>query len=80
MQARLRAEEAKRAALEAERRAALEAERRAVKETAERQAIETSTRVAARAAQEEDAGRQMNANSAKKSQSASNIFFKYLID
>ena len=80
MQARLRAEEAKRAALEAERRTALEAERRAVKETAERQAIETSTRVAARAAQEEDAGRQMNANSAKKSQSASNIFFKYLID
>ncbi|KAK7814418.1 mRNA export factor GLE1 [Quercus suber] len=74
-EARLRAEEAKRAALEAERRAALEAERRAVKETAERQAIETSTRVAARAAQEEDAGRQMNANSAKKSQSASNVLW-----
>jgi nucleoporin GLE1 len=86
MQARLRAEEAKRVALEAERRAA--------KEAAERQGIETSTRVAARVAQEEAAERQMNANSgtsnelkefasdaAKKSQSASNFFFlKYLMD
>ncbi|KAF3945406.1 hypothetical protein CMV_028223 [Castanea mollissima] len=51
--ARLRVEEAK--------RAALEAERRAVKEAAERLGSETSTRAVARVAQE-DAGLQMNAN------------------
>ncbi|KAF3945405.1 hypothetical protein CMV_028223 [Castanea mollissima] len=52
-EARLRVEEAK--------RAALEAERRAVKEAAERLGSETSTRAVARVAQE-DAGLQMNAN------------------
>jgi nucleoporin GLE1 len=74
----------------------LEAERREAKEAAEREAIATSTRVAARVAQEEAAGCQMEANSqtsneskgfasdaAKKSQSASTIFsffFLYLMD
>ena len=66
MQARLRVEEAKRAALEAERRAAEEA--------AERLASETSTRVDARVAQE-DAGLQMNANAGTSSK-----FFEYLMD
>ena len=80
IQARLRVEEAKRAALEAERREA--------KEVAEREAIETSTRAAAGVAQEEAARSQMDTNSrtsneskgfasdaAKKAQSASTIFF-----
>ncbi|XP_059446123.1 mRNA export factor GLE1 isoform X2 [Corylus avellana] len=77
-EARLRAEEAKSAALEAERREA--------KEAAEREATETSTRAASGVAQEEAARSQIDANSrtsneskgfasdaAKKSQSASNV-------
>jgi hypothetical protein len=68
----------------------LEAERREAKEAAEREAIATSTRVAARVAQEEAAGCQMEANSQTSneskgfaSQSASTIFsffFLYLMD
>lgn len=66
MQARLRVEEAK--------RAALEAERRTVKEAAERLGSETSTRAVARVAQE-DAGLQMNANAGTSSK-----IFEYLMD
>ncbi|XP_028760840.1 protein GLE1 isoform X2 [Neltuma alba] len=64
-----RAEEAKRAALEAERRAAMEAEKRAAKEAMEKNAIESSKRITSEGLQLEATARIDGASSLSKAES-----------